>query len=108
MPTPAALVALTGIFILGMIWLRTRMQYPREVGRLRLQRAGWIYFGGVLLVLATGWVAAPPVGRLLTPGAASTATLMREIWFLATYYLFILVHRIVKSRGTSIFRARPR
>ena len=44
--------AITVLFIVGMIWLRTRMQYSRQTrGVLQLQRAGQIYFGSVIVML---------------------------------------------------------
>ncbi|HEY3786536.1 MAG TPA: hypothetical protein VGL55_14770 [Steroidobacteraceae bacterium] len=99
------LIAITTVFIIGMIWLRTRLHYAqRGGGALRLQPAGRIYFAAALGVLVIGWFAAPLVGRALWPGAAVTPTLMRVVWCLATYYVFILVHRVLKSRGTVVFR----
>jgi hypothetical protein len=89
-----------------MIWLRTRMQYTRRGGGpLHLERAGWIYFASALGVLAIGWVAAPMLGRALWAGTAVTPTLLRVVWFLATYYVFILVHRVLRSRGTPVFKS---
>jgi hypothetical protein len=26
------------------------------------------------------------------------------VWFLVTYYLFILVHRVLKTRGVAVFK----
>ena len=28
---------------------------------------------------------------------------MRVVWCLATYYIFIVIHRVLKSRGTEVF-----
>jgi hypothetical protein len=103
-----AIVPFTALLMLGLIWARTRIQYPRrsDEGPLRLQPAGRIYFGAVLAVLAAGWFAAPLLGRALWPVTAVTPTLMRVVWCLATYYIFIIVHRIMKTRGTPVFNPR--
>ena len=46
------LSAITVSFIVGMIWLRTRTLYTRQVrGTLQLQRAGRIYFAAAFVVL---------------------------------------------------------
>jgi hypothetical protein len=96
----------TALFILGMIWLRTRMQYAQRGRRLQLQRAGRIYFGCAIGLLAAGWWIAPAAGAGLWPAGAANPTLMRVIWFLVTYYVFIVVHRALKARGTEVFRIR--
>jgi hypothetical protein len=102
-----AIVAISALFIVGMIWLRTRMQYARRgAGPLQLEPAGRIYFACVVALLIAGWVAAPWLGRALWPGPAVTPTLMRVIWCLTTYYLFILVHRVLKMRGAAVYRPR--
>jgi hypothetical protein len=99
------IVPFTSLFIVGMIWLRTRMQYSRSgVGPLRLQPAGRIYFAAAVAVMAVGWFAAPVLGRALWPTTGATPTLMRVVWCLVTYYIFIVVHRILKIRGTVVFR----
>jgi hypothetical protein len=99
------IVPFTSLFIVGMIWLRTRMQYSRSgVGPLRLQPAGRIYFAAAIAVLAVGWFIAPALGRALWPTTGATPTLMRVVWCLATYYIFIVVHRVLKVRGTVVFR----
>jgi hypothetical protein len=104
MPAQNLIVAITAVFIVGMIWLRTRMHYARRGGAgLRLVRAGRVYFASAVAVLAIGWLAAPWIGRMLWPSTGATPTLMRVVWFLGTYYVFILVHRLLKSRGTVIF-----
>jgi len=104
MPAQDLITALTGVFILGMVWLRTRMQYlQRGGGPLHLQPAGRFYFGSVLALLLLGWLIAPSLGRALWPQTAATPTLMRVTWYLATYYLFIIVHRVLRSRGTAVF-----
>jgi hypothetical protein len=105
MTTPDVISAVTSLFIAGMIWLRTRMQYPRGRGRLRLQRAGRIYFGAAIGLLVLGWLLAPILGRAAWPTTNVTPTLLRVVWFLATYYVFILVHRILKVRGVEVFVA---
>jgi hypothetical protein len=100
-----AIVPFTALLMLGLIWIRTRIQYSREgTGPLRLQRAGQIYFGAALALLAVGWFAAPVLGRTFWPVAGVTPTLMRVVWCLATYYIFIVVHRVMKTRGTAVFR----
>jgi hypothetical protein len=53
------LTAGTAVFIVGMVWLRTRMHYPRGRERLSLTRAGRIYFAVLLGVLVLGWLVAP-------------------------------------------------
>jgi hypothetical protein len=101
------ILAITGVFIIGMIWLRTRMQYSRPGGgSLRLERAGRIYFAAAVATLAIGWAVAPMLGRALWPGTGITPALTRVVWFLATYYVFIAVHRILKSRGTAVFQSQ--
>ena len=101
------IAAVTAVFIVGMIWLRTRMQYTkRGAGRLRLLSAGRVYFGCGVAVLVIGWFAAPALGRTLWPGALATSTSLRVIWFLATYFIFIVVHRILRSRGVAVFAPR--
>ena len=97
--------AITVLFIVAMIWLRTRMQYSRQArGVLQLQRAGQIYFAAVIVMLLLGWLVAPAVGRALWPDTNVTPGLMRVVWFLVTYYLFILVHRVLKMRGVAVFK----
>ena len=95
----------TAVFIVGMVWLRTRMHYPRGRERLSLTRAGRIYFAVLLGVLVLGWLVAPAAGHALWPAAASTPTLARVVWFLATYYLFIPLHRALKAQGVEVFKA---
>jgi hypothetical protein len=102
--------AVAAVFIVGMIWLRTRMHYAgRGRKALSLTRAGRIYFAAALAVLAAGWFFAPPIGRSLWPAAAAPglgpdSTLTRVIWFLATYYLFVVIHRGLQSRHVEVFR----
>ena len=100
-----SIVLFTALFIVGMIWLRTRMQYARRgAGPLHLAPPGRIYFAAVISVLFIGWFAAPLIGQALWPTTGATPTLMRVVWYLATYYVFILVHRVLKSRGTAVFK----
>ena len=102
-----AIVALSSVFIVGMIWLRTRMHYAkRGVGPLRLAPAGRLYFGSAVLLIIVGWIVAPLLGHALWPGTAATPTLMRVVWCLATYYVYILVHRVLKTRGVAVYRPR--
>jgi hypothetical protein len=102
--------AVAAVFIIGMIWLRTRMHYAGR-GRmsLKLTRAGRIYFAAALAVLLAGWFSAPSIGRSMWPaagsGIAADAIMTRVIWFLATYYLFVVIHRALASRHLAIFRA---
>jgi hypothetical protein len=99
------IVPFTALFIVGMIWLRTRMQYARRgAGPLHLAPPGRIYFAAVISILFIGWFAAPLIGQALWPTTGATPTLMRVVWCLATYYVFILVHRVLKSRGTAVFK----
>lgn len=106
MATQDIISAITVLFIVGMIWLRTRMQYARQArGVLQLQRAGRIYFGAVIGALLLGWAVAPLMGRAIWPNTNVTAGLMRVVWFLATYYVFIVVHRVLKVRGVAVFKA---
>jgi hypothetical protein len=99
-----AIVPFTALLMLGLIWIRTRIQYSRAgTGPLRLQPAGRIYFAAVLALLAVGWFAAPLVGRTFWPVPGVTPTLMRVVWCLATYYIFIAVHRMMKTRGAAVF-----
>ncbi|MDB6106029.1 MAG: hypothetical protein JWO52_6028 [Gammaproteobacteria bacterium] len=103
-----AIVLFTALLMLGLIWVRTRVQYSRAgAGPLRLQRAGQIYFGAVLALLAVGWFAAPVLGRTFWPVPGVTPTLMRVVWCLATYYIFIVVHRVMKTRGAAVFQPQP-
>ena len=98
------IVGITSLFIVGMIWLRTRMQYARRgTGPLQLAPPGRIYFGGAIALLIIGWFAAPLIGAAFWPDTGATPTLMRVIWCLVTYYVFIVIHRILKSRGTEVF-----
>lgn len=113
----------TAAFIIGMIWLRTRMQYLGLLrgapGRkLQLEKAGRLYFAAAALLLVIGWFAAPALGAVLSPATAANAAsirgqrsvanpaLPRVIWFLLTYYVFIFVHRVLLARGNPVFKMR--
>ena len=99
------IVPVTALLMLGLIWVRTRIQYTAGAeGPLRLQPTGRVYFGAAAALLFTGWFAAPVIGRMIWPAEAATPTLMRVVWCLATYYVFIIVHRVLKNRGTAVFR----
>ena len=106
MDTQDIISAVTVLFIVGMVWLRTRMHYARQArGTLQLQPAGRVYFAVVLAVLLLGWMVAPLAGQALWPQTTNVAPgLMRAGWFLATYYVFILVHRILQARGVAVFK----
>jgi hypothetical protein len=96
--------AISAVFIVGMIWLRTRMHYAqRRAGALRLARAGRVYFAAALAALAVGWLAAPLLARTVWPVSGASATLVRVIWFLGTYYVFIVVHRALQSQHIDVF-----
>jgi hypothetical protein len=98
----------TAVFVLAMIWLRTRMHYTRQIrGPLQLQRAGQVYFAVVIVVLMLGWLAAPAAARVLSAAATTPPQILRFIWFMATYLVFIVVHRILKARGVEVFKGAP-
>jgi hypothetical protein len=101
--------AIAAVFIVGMIWLRTRMQYVglarRASGhKLQLEKAGRLYFACAVALLAIGWFAAPPLGATFWPATAANPALTRVIWFLLTYYVFIIIHRVLKARGIVVFK----
>ena len=104
MPSSNAICAVTLAFIVGMVWLRTRMHYRRGRERIALTHAGRIYFAALVAVLVLGWLAAPAAGHALWPAAPGTPTLSRVVWFLATYYLFIPLHRALRARGVEVFK----
>jgi hypothetical protein len=96
--------ALALLFILVMVWVRTRLRYPRPPGaRLRLTRAGVGYFAAVLVLLAMGWFAAPLLVQHLGLAAVLSATFARAAWFLGVYAAFIPLHRLLRSRGIPVF-----
>jgi len=102
---PDAVSAAIALFIVGMVWLRTRMQYvPAPHGRLHLSVAGARYFAALALLLVLGWFAAPRVARRLAWLAPVAPALARTAWFLLVYYLFIPVHRMLQARGVAVFR----
>lgn len=106
MATLDLFVLLTALLVFGMIWLRTRIQYARRGATLHLERAGWIYFGSALGLIALGWLVAPAVGAAFWRISLPTApTILRIAWFLATYYLFIVVHRLMQAGGFFVFTA---
>jgi len=87
-----------------MIWLRTRMQYMRRgAGPLRLAPPGRSYFGAVVVLLVIGFFAAPLIGNAFLPNTGISPTFSRVVWCLVTYYIFIVIHRVLKSRGTAVF-----
>jgi len=96
--------AVSALFILMMIWLRTRIQYAQRGRRLQLQRAGQAYFGAALVLLLLGWFLAPSVGAAFWPQTAASPVLTRVIWFMVAYYVFILVHRYLRLRNVELFR----
>jgi len=94
-----------GLFIVGMVYLRTRLQYPKSPrGLASLTRAGAGYFAALLLILVSGWFIAPLLGRWYLPSAPLSPTLVRVVWFLGTYYLFIPVHRALRAQGLEVFK----
>ena len=98
------IVVFTSVFIVGMIWLRTRMQYLRRgAGPLQLAPPGRVYFGAVVVLLIIGFFAAPLIGEAFWPNTGITPTITRVIWGLVTYYIFIVTHRVLKSRGIQVF-----
>jgi hypothetical protein len=103
--------AITVLFIIGMIWLRTRMQYAgltrREPGRkLRLEKTGRVYFASAIALLAVGWFAAPSIGAAFWPVTVASPAVSRVIWCLLAYYVFIVVHRVLRTRGVAVFKVR--
>lgn len=106
MSTLDLIPAISAPLILGMIWLRTRVQYARRGSRLRLEQAGWIYFAGAACLMGVGWVIAPALGRMIWRATIPAGPIvLRVAWFLATYYLFIIVHQLMKAGGHAIFTA---
>ena len=102
---PDAVCAVIALFLAGMVWLRTRMQYARAPhARLRLTAAGASYFAVLALLLVSGWFAAPRAAGYLAARAPLSPALARTAWFLLVYYLFIVAHRALKARGAAVFR----
>ena len=107
MTTEGSIVAITALFIVGMTWLRARMQYVRRgAGPLQLESAGRVYFACVIASLGIGWFVAPALGRALWSEPAVTATLTRVVWCLSTYFISIVIHRFLRARGITLYRHR--
>ena len=99
---PAALALL---FILVMVWFRTRLHYSRaHAAPLRLARAGGGYFAALLVLLVAGWFCAPLLVQYFGLAALLSGTFARVAWFLGVYLAFIPLHRMLLSRGTQVFR----
>jgi hypothetical protein len=98
-----AISAAAAVFIVAMVWLRTRMHY-RARGRRSLTAAGAVYFVTLVTLLAAGWFIGPVLGRHLATAFPVAPALARVVWFLAIYYLFIPVHLTLKARGVAVFR----
>lgn len=97
--------ALALLYVLVMVWLRTRLQYSRApAGPLRLTRAGSGYFAVLVALLAVGWCAAPLLVRYLGLAALLSGTFARVAWFLMVYLAFIPLHRGLMARHIRVFR----
>jgi hypothetical protein len=97
--------ALAALFMVGMLWLRTGMHYPKGARSMRsLTAAGWLYFAVFLVLLLSGWFVAPPLARSLAGATPLPPTLARVVWFLASYYLFIPLHGMLRAHGRPVFR----
>jgi hypothetical protein len=101
---PDAISALAALFIVGMVWLRTRMQYTKGMRARRLTAAGVVYFAALGVLLVAGFFAAPAVARRAA-AVPVAPTLARVVWFLLVYYLFIPVHRALRARGVAVYSA---
>jgi len=100
-----ALSAVTALFIVAMVWVRTRMHYPRRAPERRsLTPAGAWYFAALVVVIAVGWLAAPQLARALTSSLPIAPAFARAVWFLAAYYSFIPLHLALRARGVPVFR----
>lgn len=101
------MAALAAVVIFGMIWLRTKVQYRQRGVTLRLAPAGWKYFGAALLVMLLGWWVAPLLSPLIAGPHPQPMmpTMLRVGWSLATYYVFIGVHQLVRSKAGGVFVA---
>ena len=100
--------ALALLFILVMVWFRTRLQYSRTpAGPLRLTRIGSGYFTALVVLLALGWMAAPLLVRYLGLAALLSGTFARVAWFLVVYIAFIPLHRLLMARDLAVFRKDP-
>jgi hypothetical protein len=103
---PDVVCAVAALFIVAMVWLRTRMHYaPAARGVRSLTRAGRVYFATLVLVLVLGWFAAPALANRLATAAPVPPVLARVVWFLIAYYLFIPAHRTLRARGVEIFKS---
>ena len=92
------------LFILAMVWLRTRLHYPRSPGqRLRLTRSGVGYFGALVCLLAVGWLVAPALAQHFGLAPTLSASLAQTVWFVVVYATFIAVHRALKARDIAVF-----
>jgi hypothetical protein len=104
---PDAVCAFAALFIVGMVWLRTRLHYRRRGGpppARALTRAGWLYFVALVVLLGAGFPAAPALAARIAPSTPAAPVLARVVWFLAVYYLFIPVHRVLQARGVEVFK----
>ena len=105
---PDAVCAFAALFIVGMVWLRTRLHYRRRSGpppARALTHEGWVYFASLLLLLGLGFPAAPALAARIAPATPVAPILARVVWFLAVYYLFIPVHRVLQARGVEVFKS---
>jgi len=101
-----AISALAAVFIVAMVWLRTRMHYRQgSSGRRSLTTAGAVYFAAVVALLVAGWFAAPRAAPALAGSFPVAPALARVMWFLGAYYLFIPVHGMLRARGLALFRS---
>jgi hypothetical protein len=106
MLAPDVIAAFAALFMVGMLWLRTGMHYPKGTRSVRaLTSAGRLYFAAFGLLLVVGWFVAPPVARSLAGTTPLPPTLARVVWFLAAYYLFIPLHGMLRARGLPVFRS---
>src|ERR1700687_5886625 len=94
------LTAGTALFIVGMVWLRTRMHYGRGRERISLSRAGRIYFAVLLGVLVLGWLVAPAAGHAIWPAAASGPPRARGVGFLGHLFPFLSLASSVEGAGS--------
>jgi hypothetical protein len=102
---PDVISALAALFMVGMLWLRTGMHYPKGSRSVRsLTAAGRVYFAVFVVLLASGWFAAPPLAHSLAGATPLPPTLARVVWFLAGYYLFIPLHGMLRAHGRPVFR----
>jgi hypothetical protein len=104
---PEVVSAFAALFIVAMVWLRTRMQYSKGVPGVRaLSSTGVTYFAALAVLLVLGWFAAPALAHDVSSTMPIAPTLARVVWFLAVYYLFIPLHRALRARGLMVFRSR--